>query len=174
MLVVFLLAGCTQAVNNSGNSNLQSSSLSSASDFNRQYRRMYDVNHDFFRFRDGNFRAENFRNRDGNNRFPMSRDGNGFSQNGLTPPVSQSNGQTYTLDQVAQHNSESDCWMIIEGKIYNVTDYVSMHPGGTSILQGCGTDATQIFNQRPTDGTSHSGMARRMLTRFYVGDLKSM
>jgi len=78
---------------------------------------------------------------------------------------------TFTLDDVAKHASQNDCWMAIEGNVYNVTDFVSTHPGGEAILQGCGKDATGIFNTRPNDGSSHSGRARTMLEKYLVGSL---
>jgi cytochrome b involved in lipid metabolism len=38
--------------------------------------------------------------------------------------------KTYTLAQVQGHNTESDCWIIIHNKIYDVTVFQSSHPGG--------------------------------------------
>ncbi len=80
----------------------------------------------------------------------------------------------YTLADVAQHATQPDCWMAIEGKVYNVTSYVDKHPGGKAILLGCGKDATILFNTRPDGpGTPHPAEARQILQQFYVGDLKT-
>lgn len=40
----------------------------------------------------------------------------------------------YTLEEVAKHDNEDDCWMVINGKVYDVTDYIDDHPGGDVIL----------------------------------------
>ncbi len=80
--------------------------------------------------------------------------------------------KTYTLDDVAKHTTADDCWLAIEGKVYDVTKFIPRHPGGKAILQGCGKDATAMFNSRPNDGTSHSQRARDRLPNYYVGDLK--
>jgi cytochrome b involved in lipid metabolism len=85
---------------------------------------------------------------------------------------SSSSVKTYTLAEIAPHNSRTSCWMAIEGKVYNVTSFIPRHPGGTAILQGCGKDATSMFNSRPNDGTSHSAQARATLKQYYIGDLK--
>ena len=45
----------------------------------------------------------------------------------------------FTPDDVAQHASASDCWIIIDGLVYDVTSFLSSHPGGKKILvSGCG------------------------------------
>jgi cytochrome b involved in lipid metabolism len=76
-----------------------------------------------------------------------------------------------TLSEVAKHTTASDCWMVINGNVYDVTGYIPGHPGGDQILLGCGKDATSMFNSRPSDGTSHSDRARSTLTRYQIGVL---
>ena len=80
-----------------------------------------------------------------------------------TPTVSG-----YTLTDVALHNSAASCWMVIRGKVYDVTKYISKHPGGNNILKGCGKDATSLF-----EGVSgHLKQATlNLLPGFYKGEL---
>lgn len=40
----------------------------------------------------------------------------------------------FTKEEVAKHDTEDDCWMIIHNKVYDVTEYVGEHPGGEVIL----------------------------------------
>ncbi len=45
------------------------------------------------------------------------------------------------------------------------------HPGGHAIYEGCGTDATTLFETRPSGtGTPHSANARSILEKYYIGD----
>jgi isopentenyl diphosphate isomerase/L-lactate dehydrogenase-like FMN-dependent dehydrogenase len=48
---------------------------------------------------------------------------------------------------VAKHTSKDDCWVILYGNVYNVTDFLSSHPGGSNaILKLAGTDATAEYD----------------------------
>lgn len=82
--------------------------------------------------------------------------------------------RTYTLADVKEHSSASDCWLAIEGKVYDVTAYIKqgIHPGGEAILLGCGSDATELFRNRPNGSGSHSEKAEGYLVNFYLGDLE--
>ncbi|KAG5914946.1 hypothetical protein E4U42_000223, partial [Claviceps africana] len=48
--------------------------------------------------------------------------------------------------EVAQHNDDKSCWVIVHGKAYDVTDFLPEHPGGSGIiLKYAGKDATEAF-----------------------------
>lgn len=38
------------------------------------------------------------------------------------------------MSQVALHKTRTDLWVVIHGMVYNVSDFVSEHPGGEEIL----------------------------------------
>ncbi len=45
-----------------------------------------------------------------------------------------------TKDELKKHNSESDCWVVYKGNVYDVTKFLPIHPGGVKkIAQFCGT-----------------------------------
>jgi hypothetical protein len=55
----------------------------------------------------------------------------------------------YTMAKVRENNSASSCWSAINGNVYNLTKWISSHPGGASAISGlCGTDGTSSFNAR--------------------------
>lgn len=75
---------------------------------------------------------------------------------------------TYDAATVAIHNNQNDCWIVISGKVYNVTNFIPVHPGGTAIVPYCGQDATAAFVGKP-----HSSYAYSLLPTYYVGDLST-
>lgn len=51
-----------------------------------------------------------------------------------------------TLAEVAKHSTVEDCWVAVDGKVYDLTEFASQHPGGEgNIAQICGTDGTSAF-----------------------------
>ncbi|KAK2917775.1 acyl-CoA 6-desaturase [Channa argus] len=67
----------------------------------------------------------------------------------LNESVKASNGQAggvYTWQEVQSHSSRSDQWVVIDRKVYNVTQWAKRHPGGFRVLSHyAGEDATEAF-----------------------------
>ncbi|KAG8944970.1 Cytochrome b2, mitochondrial precursor [Tulasnella sp. 424] len=50
------------------------------------------------------------------------------------------------FQEVSKHNKKDDLWVVIRGEVYNLTDFIAIHPGGAKvILQHAGKDTTKIF-----------------------------
>lgn len=92
------------------------------------------------------------------------------NSNGAVDSASNSS-DTFTMDEVAQHTSSDDCWMVINGNVYDVSSYVRNHPGGNDILKGCGKEATDMFNTQGGEG-SHSSTADFQLESLQIGTLQ--
>jgi len=73
-----------------------------------------------------------------------------------------------TLDEVKKHNSADDCWSIIDGNVYDLTNWVESHPGGNERITAiCGKDGTSSFLGKH----SNSNSAKSQLNRFELGKL---
>ncbi|GMY26829.1 cytochrome b5-like [Fagus crenata] len=78
-------------------------------------------------------------------------------------------GKVFTLAQVSEHNTNKDCWLIINGKVFDVTKFLDDHPGGDEVLlSATGKDATDDF-----EDVGHSDSAREMMNEYYVGEIDS-
>lgn len=73
-----------------------------------------------------------------------------------------------TLAEVATHNTAEDCWTVVDGNVYDLTKFVSQHPGGSDKIIGiCGVDATSEFSSQ------HGGdeTPENTLSNYQIGKL---
>jgi cytochrome b involved in lipid metabolism len=76
----------------------------------------------------------------------------------------------YTFQDVAEHNTKKDLFMVIHDKVYDATKFVDEHPGGEEVMLDVGgQDATEAF-----EDVGHSDEARETLEKLLVGSLKRM
>lgn len=85
------------------------------------------------------------------------------------------------MTEIAKHNKSSNCFMLISGKVYDITNFFGSHPGGNATMAAtCGTDATDAYMTKDPNATSmaggrnHSSRARNMLTDYYLGTLNQV
>ncbi|GMN44340.1 hypothetical protein TIFTF001_013536 [Ficus carica] len=80
-----------------------------------------------------------------------------------------SDSKFHEFEEVAKHNKTKDCWLIISGKVYDVTPFMDDHPGGDEVLlSATGKDATNDF-----EDVGHSDSARDMMEKYYIGEIDS-
>ena len=49
----------------------------------------------------------------------------------------------YTRKEVSEHKKDKDAWIVVDGEVYDVTRWLSRHPGGAKVLMHyAGEDAT--------------------------------
>ncbi|XP_057448083.1 cytochrome b5 [Lotus japonicus] len=73
----------------------------------------------------------------------------------------------YTMQEASLHNTKDDCWIVVDGKVYDVTQYLDDHPGGDDVLiAATGKDATDDF-----EDAGHSKTARELMAEYYIGEL---
>ncbi|KAK9819350.1 hypothetical protein WJX74_009379 [Apatococcus lobatus] len=74
--------------------------------------------------------------------------------------------KVYSLSEAKEHTTEEDCWVVISGKVYDVTKFLDEHPGGYDIiLTNTGQDATESFEE-----IGHSNAARELLNKYEIGE----
>jgi cytochrome b involved in lipid metabolism len=90
--------------------------------------------------------------------------------NAVIPPISDvppvTTESTISLSEVALHASADDCWSVVNGNVYELTQWISGHPGGSSAIESmCGIDASTMFNNQ------HNGQGEpeTSLASFQIG-----
>lgn len=93
-------------------------------------------------------------------------------RNDLVVNVSTSTQEvkSYSLAEVALHDKKSDCWLAIDGKVIDATQFIAegKHPND-KIINGCGKDATAMFQ---SVGKHDGGKAQAALKQYEIGVLK--
>jgi len=87
----------------------------------------------------------------------------------MNPPTTNTNSNTsrkISWDEVYKHNKLDDCWVVVHGKVYDVTKWVPSHPGGRIILNGAGREATALFE------SYHPEWVHNKLPAFQIGELE--
>ena len=62
------------------------------------------------------------------------------------PPVKKS--KTFSISDVRKHKTENDFWLVMSKNVYNMSGFLSEHPGGRAVLEkfmGTGFDAKMDF-----------------------------
>ncbi|KAF4504755.1 hypothetical protein G6O67_008164 [Ophiocordyceps sinensis] len=76
--------------------------------------------------------------------------------------------QEFTYQDVAEHNTKKDIFLVIHDKVYDCAKFIDEHPGGEEVmLDVAGQDASEAF-----EDVGHSDEARETLDQLLVGTLK--
>lgn len=74
----------------------------------------------------------------------------------------------YTMTQVRANNTAANCWAVIDDSVYDLTNWIKSHPGGSGAILGlCGVDGSSSFNAR------HGGQSspKSTLAGYLLGPL---
>ena len=88
---------------------------------------------------------------------------------GVSPASAANKKKAYSMTEVRTHNKASDCWTVINKRVYNLTKWVAQHPGGAgAITRLCGTDGTRAF----TGKHGGQGGPTSQLAKYQIGVLR--
>ncbi|KAH3770840.1 acyl-CoA 6-desaturase-like [Dreissena polymorpha] len=60
--------------------------------------------------------------------------------------------KVYQWNEIEKHSKRDDTWIVIKGKVYDVTNFMTRHPGGARILGSYGgQDATDVWTSMHND-----------------------
>ena len=84
------------------------------------------------------------------------------------PNAKRTDWPVYTMDEVAQHNTDDDIWTVVDGEVFDLTQWRDRHEGGPSMIEGmAGVDASAEFHGMHGDAEA----ANILIHRFKIGDL---
>ncbi|EPB90036.1 acyl-CoA dehydrogenase [Mucor circinelloides 1006PhL] len=75
----------------------------------------------------------------------------------------------FTIEEVAKHRTDTDwqVWILIHGKVYDVTNFLQEHPGGKKVLlKVAGTDASKQF-----DAYHNASVLQNIAAKYEIGQM---
>lgn len=73
----------------------------------------------------------------------------------------------FTRQEIEKHDSEKDCWLVVDGKVYDCTSVLSWHPGGKAAILG---HAGKVHQETSDEFASiHDGYAYQKLKECILG-----
>ncbi|XP_062323056.1 sulfite oxidase, mitochondrial [Osmerus eperlanus] len=87
-------------------------------------------------------------------------------------PINQDSSQPiYSQDEVTKHRSlEDGVWVTYKGSVYDITEFVSMHPGGDKIMLAAGGDLEPFWALYAVHSQDH---VLEILSEYKVGELSA-
>lgn len=69
-------------------------------------------------------------------------------------------GKQVSVSEIAKHNTETDCWIVVDGTVYDITDFAPNHPGGPGIIyKYAGHDGTKAYTEIHAASIIKEGLA---------------
>lgn len=80
----------------------------------------------------------------------------------------------FTRDEVGKHASKSDCWIIVDNEVYDITAAVQDHLRYKYPLDPwCGKEASEAWHNKDGKNKAHSRKAQLMLKELRKGKVKA-
>ena len=79
----------------------------------------------------------------------------------------------YTLLDVSRHHTIDDAWIAIDGYVYDVTQWIPLHPGGIRIMNGVGKDWSRGF-KRITSHRRNKTKIKQLMSKYIIGRLNHL
>lgn len=77
----------------------------------------------------------------------------------------------YSREEVSRHDRADDAWVIVDGRVYDVTLFLDTHPGGIGVTEShLGTDISDVI--RSEDVHKHTRTAFELMDKYCIGILE--
>ncbi|XP_054631668.1 acyl-CoA 6-desaturase isoform X4 [Dunckerocampus dactyliophorus] len=92
----------------------------------------------------------------------------GTMRMGAGGQLTEMGNNVYTWEEIQRHCSRNDQWLVIDRKVYNITQWAKRHPGGFQVIHHyAGEDATDAFTAFHPD----KKFVQRFLKPLLIGEL---
>ena len=81
-------------------------------------------------------------------------------------------GTYYSLEEVKKHTTKDSLWTYYKGEVYDVTEFMGSHPGGSLILNAGGKDLEQVWEDLGYSWHMENPYVMKTLKKYKIGKLK--
>ena len=78
----------------------------------------------------------------------------------------------YTIGDIEKHNKRESLWLHYEGYVYDMTDFISKHPGGSVILKAGGKNLKSVWEAEGVGWHLKNIYVANTLEKYKIGILK--
>lgn len=75
----------------------------------------------------------------------------------------------YSIEEVNKHNKDGDTWIVVDGKVYDISSFMTAHPGGQAPLEDvsvAGQDVSRQFHM-----LHDASILNKLGKKFLIGEL---
>lgn len=80
----------------------------------------------------------------------------------------QEGKKLYTWAEIIKHDKHGDCWIVIHGRVYDISKFADEHPGGVMIYDGAGGDCTSMWESYHNYSMAKAGPP----AKYLIGEVR--
>ena len=77
----------------------------------------------------------------------------------------------YSIDNISKHNKSTDFWCYYGNNVYNLTEFVKNHPGGSIILKSAVKDLEEVWSEFGYEWHNNNKNVMNILKKYKIGEL---
>ena len=75
----------------------------------------------------------------------------------------------FTLNEISKHNTKDDAWVTFRNNVYDITDFIKKHPGGSVIMQALGKDLEDVWSENNVSWHVTNKHVLKVLSKYKIG-----
>tara|TARA_Y100001970_G_C14257575_1_gene876667 strand:- start:4471 stop:6402 length:1932 start_codon:yes stop_codon:yes gene_type:complete len=79
------------------------------------------------------------------------------------------NSKVYSISEISKHNTLNDGWVYLYGIVYDITEFIKMHPGGSVIEKSLGKDLEEVWEETGVSWHKNNKLVNEYLSKYKIG-----
>lgn len=80
--------------------------------------------------------------------------------------------ENFSIEEISKHNKKNDGWVTFRNNVYDITEFINEHPGGTVILQALGKDLEDVWAENNVLWHINNPHVLKILNKYKIGTVK--